>query len=145
MVQTAQVIACDAHQIHLMIPLQRCQSCQGHCGVAWLARLWPRRADPLKIARDRVPFPVQVGDQVTLTMHQAVLDRAVWHLYGWPLGGLLSGGMTGAGLGGELLSVLLGLLGLGAGLLYAKGKAPDERLHHINIIHIGRNKPSDES
>ncbi len=131
--QTAQVVACDPHQVHLVIPLQgHCQSChQGGCGAAWLARLWPRRSDPLKISRERVPFPVQVGDQVILTVRQAALDRAVWHLYGWPLGGLLSGVVLGAGFGSEPLSVLLSLIGLGAGLFYVR-----ERAHHVRLDHV---------
>lgn len=117
---TAQIVACNAHQIHLIVPLQAgCQSCQGKCGVAWLTRLWPRRSEPLQIARDQVPFPVEVGDQVILTVQRSVLDRAVWHLYGWPLIGLLFGAVIGVALGDEPLSIVLGLLGLGTGLLYA--------------------------
>lgn len=133
--QMAQVVSYDAQQVHLMVPLQsHCQSChQGGCGAAWLARLWPRRTEVLKIARYRVPFPVQVGDQVTLTVHQATLDRAVWHLYGWPLGGLLSGIVIGAGLGGEPMSVLLGLVGLGAGLCYVRARLHHKRLEHVSV------------
>ncbi len=129
--QMAQVVSCDADQIHLAIPAQRCRSCQRQngCGAAWITRLWPRRSYPLKIARDRVTFPVQVGDQVRLVMHQSAVQQTVWCLYGWPLSGLLLGALVGAGIAdwlalhGELLSICLGLAGLTAGLVGARYSA----------------------
>ena len=130
--QTAQVIYCDADTVHLSLETQAsgCQQChrQSGCGVALIARLWPRRAYPLIIPREQLNQPVQVGDTCVISTDSAGIQGAMLTLYAYPLVGLMLGAVAGAGLGetlllamgSELSSILGGLLGFSIGLVIAK-------------------------
>ena len=145
--QSAEVIHCDADQVHLSMTTQAqsCQQChqQTGCGAALIARLWPRRHYPLIISRDRFSQSVQVGDQLIVSVDQAWLQRAVGLLYALPLGGFLLGSVLGAWLGdtfflqiaAEPASILGGLLGLGMGLVWAKrSTSQSARTQHLQIV-----------
>ena len=130
--QTARVVYCDNHQVHLTLSADssNCQHCPqpNGCGATLIGRLWSRRHYPLIVPRDRFPAALQTDDRFMVSIDAAWLQKAVGLLYALPLGGLVGGAILGAWLGDtfffaqatEPTSILTGLLGLSTGLAYVR-------------------------
>lgn len=118
-----------------------CHGCslnQG-CGTALIAQLWPTRLpDCLQLPITSIPRFARAGDQVLLGINEAYLYQTVMLLYAAPLIGLLVGAVCGAWLGSywaganalELASIIAGLLGLSAGIGYARRQSAA----HANVL-----------
>lgn len=87
-----------------------------------------------------------MGEQVVIGLHESALQSASLILYLIPLAGLIIGAMTGLYLmqqifhsPSELLSILLGFIGMGAGFMLVQYIARHTRgaeRYQAEIIHI---------
>lgn len=107
-------------------PQSACGSCaaRGGCGTSLVATLFPARSSRFKV---RNPLGARAGEEVIIGLHESALSSASLILYLIPIAGLVFGAMTGIYLSGhvfhsssELLSILLGFAGVGAGLVLVK-------------------------
>ncbi len=77
----------------------------------------------------------EVGDEVELNVATPALEKAAWSAYGIPLAGLILGAAVGK-VGGDAVSVAVGLGGLWAGLGYVRWRshrlAPELWLTRVN-------------
>lgn len=117
--QRAQVLAVAPGRI--WVTTERTGGCGANsaCATAALGRLWSYR-DPVPLC---VPtdLPLQAGDEVILGIAEHALLQGAWRLYLLPLIALLLGALAGRWLiGGEPATILLGILGLVAGLRWAR-------------------------
>ncbi|HHJ14960.1 MAG TPA: Fis family transcriptional regulator [Gammaproteobacteria bacterium] len=101
----------------------QCQAASG-CGTSALARVLGRRRSRVRVLADQ---PLRVGDRVTIGIREQALVRGSLALYAVPLAALLAGALLGKlGAGADLWqsaeagSVLLGLAGLVAGLVWVR-------------------------
>lgn len=125
--ETARVERIEAGEI--WVETQRrstCSSCSVNkgCGTATLAKVLGNRRTLVRVLSD---LPLEPGDQVVIGIREQALVRGSLAVYAVPLLLLLTGavmGELGAGQGlwgsAEAASVLLGLSGLVAGLLWLK-------------------------
>jgi sigma-E factor negative regulatory protein RseC len=107
-------------------PQSACGNCgaSGGCGTSLIASLFPERSSRFKVKN---PLNAQIGEQVTIGLRESALQSASLMLYLIPLAGLIFGAMGGIYLSehvfhspSELLSILLGFTGLGAGFILVK-------------------------
>ncbi|VAW78895.1 Sigma factor RpoE regulatory protein RseC [hydrothermal vent metagenome] len=125
--ETAQVKCIAADEI--WVETQRrsaCSSCSANkgCGSATLAKVLGKRRTLVRVLSD---LPLAVGDRVVIGIREQALVRGSLAVYAVPLMLLLAGavlGELGAAQGlwasAEAASVLLGLSGLMAGLLWLR-------------------------
>ena len=126
--EAAQVIRIEKNQV-VWVETQRrsgCDSCAGEkaCGTAILSKVLGNRRN---VVRALSAIPLKVGDRVIIGIREQALVRGSLAVYAVPVLLLLLGGLIGE-LGaqqfiwenGELVSVLLGLSGLLAGLVWLK-------------------------
>ena len=123
--ETAQVARVDGE--HAWLETQRqgtCGSCSARngCGVSLIERYATARMGQIR-AVNRVG--AQVGDRVIVGIDEGALLKGSAAVYLSPLAGLFGGAAAGEALApfnellsAEAASILLGLLGLAAGLLY---------------------------
>jgi sigma-E factor negative regulatory protein RseC len=102
-----------------------CDTCgKNGCGTASLARFFGRRSREVWVDN---AVRAAVGDRVVIGLDEAALQRAALNAYLWPLLGLLAGSVAGDLLAtpetGELAGIAVGLMGLFAGILYARHRA----------------------
>ncbi|MFN2308769.1 MAG: SoxR reducing system RseC family protein [Gammaproteobacteria bacterium] len=125
--ETARVIATEAGFV--WVETRRQSTCGGcaaksGCGTAALAKVLGTRRTRVR-AIDRQG--VQVGDEVVVGIDESALIRGSLAVYAVPLLGLLAGAVLGGVLsarllvGGEALTLGLGIAGLLAGLIWLKG------------------------
>ena len=107
-------------------PQSACGSCSASsgCGTSLIASLFPERNSRFKVKNS---LDAQIGEQVTIGLHESALQSASLILYLIPLAGLIFGAMGGIYLSehvfrspSELLSILLGFAGMGAGFILVK-------------------------
>lgn len=150
--QYARVEALDDQTIRLHAETQTttCHSCNAHsaCGASLIARLFPHRTpNTLQLPVQSMPQSVKVGDRLLLGISEGSLHQAVMLLYALPLLGLLGGALSGAWLGGyaygaiaaEPASILAGLLGLSAGIAYARYRSlryASAAPQHIQVLKV---------
>ncbi len=125
--ETARVERIEVDEI--WVETQRrstCSSCSVNkgCGTATLAKVLGNRRTLVRVLSD---LPLEVGDQVVIGIREQALVRGSLAVYATPLLLLLAGAVMGElgaeqGLwaGAEAASILLGLFGLVAGLLWLK-------------------------
>lgn len=96
-----------------------CSHCAGlsSCGAAVVGRWLGRRNVRL---RALTRLSLEVGDDVVVGIDEHTLLQGALAVYVVPLAGLLAGAIAGAVLGGEAASIGGGLLGLLAGLVWAR-------------------------
>jgi sigma-E factor negative regulatory protein RseC len=91
------------------------------CGTASLARFFGRRSRQIWVDN---AIQAVVGDRVVIGLDESALQRAALTAYLWPLLGLLAGSVSGDMLAtpetGELAGIAAGLMGLFAGVIYAR-------------------------
>ena len=151
--QRARVIRNEADSIWLSTEVQAgCSSCQvsGACGTSIVAQLFPRRPEQLlRLSAENLVEQVSPGDHVVLGIEESYLQNTSLLLYAVPLLSLFAGAIAGAWIGegffsasiGELLSILLGLLGLLAGLNLVRRKSVSHEKQleqHARIIRVER-------
>ncbi len=118
--EKARVVALEEGALWVETQAQSsCGSCAGNqdCGTGLLQRY----LQTSRFLRINLPDSSQaryrIGDELELGLDESVMVRGSIQLYILPLLGLLAGAALGASLGGELLSILGGLVGLlGSGL-----------------------------
>lgn len=151
--QNTRVTTLDAQSIGLQTTAQSagCQHCHvnGACGTSLLAQLLPKRlSHQLQLPIQAMPGAVKVGDQVLLGISEHYLYQAMLWLYALPLAGLVGGAVLGALAGNyfpgitavEPASIIAGLLGLSAGIGYARyhswrpGKALEQHIQVLEIV-----------
>ncbi|MFZ5621302.1 MAG: SoxR reducing system RseC family protein [Pseudomonadota bacterium] len=125
--ETARVVAAEGEFV--WVETQRQSTCGGcaarqGCGTATLAKVLGRRRTRVRaLNRDAA----RVGDRVVVGIDEQALVRGSLAVYAVPLLGLLAGGVLGAllqtrlQLAGEALTLVAGVAGLIAGLLWVKG------------------------
>jgi sigma-E factor negative regulatory protein RseC len=125
--ETAQVVRVDGADV--WVETRRRSTCSGcaaekGCGTAALSKVLGNRRTLVRVLAD---MPLRVGDQVVIGIAEQALVRGSLAVYAVPLLLLLLGaviGDMGAGRGlwdnGEAGSLVLGLGGLAAGLLWLK-------------------------
>ncbi len=125
--ENAQVISVEADDV--WVETQRrstCSGCAAHngCGTASLAKVLGKRRTRIRVLAD---MPLVVGDRVVIGIGEQALVRGSLAVYAVPLLLLLLGatlGRLGAGNGlwhsCETASLVLGLAGLAAGLLWLR-------------------------
>lgn len=125
--ETARVVAAEGEFV--WVETQRQSTCGGcaarqGCGTATLAKVLGRRRTRVRaLNRDAA----RVGDRVVVGIDEQALVRGSLAVYAVPLLGLLAGGVLGAlvqarlQLAGEALTLIAGVAGLIAGLLWVKG------------------------
>ena len=124
--ESAQVIATEGDFV--WVETQRQSTCGGcaanqACGTATLAKvLGNRRTRVRALNHDGA----QVGDTVVIGLDETALIRGSLAVYAMPLLAMFTGGIVGAllserwAVGGEALTLGLGVAGLIAGLLWLK-------------------------
>jgi sigma-E factor negative regulatory protein RseC len=125
--ETAQVVRIDGNEV--WVETQRrstCASCAAEkgCGTATLAKVQGKRRTLVRVLSDQ---PLSVGDQVVIGIREQALVRGSLAVYAVPVLLLLLGGFVGE-LGAqhflwdnaELASLVLGVSGLMAGLLWLR-------------------------
>lgn len=125
--ETAHVVAAEGEFVWVETQRQSaCGSCAARqgCGTATLAKvLGQRRTRVRALNRDAA----RVGDRVLIGIDEQALVRGSLAVYALPLLGLLAGGILGAQLQarlqlpGEALTLVAGVAGLIAGLLWVRG------------------------
>lgn len=109
-----------------VIPQSACGSCSASngCGTSLITSLFPERNSKFKVKNT---LGAQTGEQVIIGLHESALQSASLILYLVPLAGLIFGAMAGIYLSehvfrnaSELLSILLGFTGMGAGFIMVK-------------------------
>jgi sigma-E factor negative regulatory protein RseC len=125
--ESAQVVRIDENGV--WVETRRRSTCSGcaaekGCGTAVLSKVLGNRRTQIRVLAD---MPLAVGDQVVIGIGEQALVRGSLAVYAVPLLVLLLGavlGRLGAGSGlwhdAEAASLLLGLGGLAAGLLWLK-------------------------
>lgn len=142
--ETARVVACEGR--FAWVETQRastCGSCSANkgCGTATLAKALGRRRTRTRVLND---LQARVGEQVVIALPEQALVRGALAVYLVPLLGLLGGALFGAYLAGrlpvenpDLLSILLGGLGLAAGIgwlrYYARSIHEDTRYQPVIV------------
>jgi len=133
--ETARVVAAEGEFV--WVETQRQSTCGGcaarpGCGTATLAKVLGRRRTRVRaLNRDAA----RVGDRVVVGIDEQALVRGSLAVYAVPLLGLLAGGVLGAlvqtrlQLAGEALTLIAGVAGLIAGLLWVKGFTRRIRSH----------------
>lgn len=128
--ESAQVVAVEgASGEYVWVETQRQSACGGcaanqACGTATLSKVLGQRRTRVR-ALNR--GGARVGDRVTIALDEGAMLRGSLALYAVPLFTLLTGSIVGALLSQRLqitdesLTVVLGLGGLAAGLLWLKG------------------------
>ena len=125
--ETAEVVGIDDEGV--WVETRRRSTCSGcaaehGCGTAVLSKVLGTRRTRIRVLAD---MPLAVGDRVLIGIAERALVRGSLAVYAVPLLALLLGavlGRLGAGSGlwasGEAASLVLGLAGLAAGLLWLK-------------------------
>lgn len=125
--ESAQVVRIDEDGV--WVETQRRSTCSGcaaekGCGTAVLSKVLGNRRTQIRVLAD---MPLAVGDQVLIGIGEQALVRGSLAVYAVPLLLLLLGALLGRLGGGsglwhnaEAASLLLGLGGLAAGLLWLK-------------------------
>lgn len=125
--ESAQVVATEG--AFVWVETQRQSTCGGcaanqACGTATLAKvLGTRRTRVRALNHD----DAQVGDKVIIGLDESAFIRGSLAVYATPLLALFAGGIVGAllserwAIGGEALTLGLGVTGLIGGLLWLKG------------------------
>lgn len=133
--ETARVVRVEGGEV--WVETQRrstCSNCtvEKGCGTATLAKVLGQRRTLVRVLSD---LPLVVGDQVVIGIREQALVRGSLAVYAVPLLLLLAGaiiGELGAGQGlwasAEAASLLLGVAGLVAGLLWLRYFS--RRIHH---------------
>ncbi len=123
-----------------------CGACNlnGGCGTSVLSRVMGQRRTRVR-ALDSLG--ARVGEEVVIGIEDTMLLRGSLAVYAVPLVGLLAGAMLGAalaprlGFAAESGSILLGLAGLGAGILwltyYARRTRLDRRYQPVVLRRTG--------
>jgi len=133
--ETARVVSIEAGEVWVETERRStCSSCavEKGCGTATLAKVLGQRRTLVRVLTD---LPLAVGDHVVIGIREQALLRGSLAVYAVPLLLLLAGaviGELGAGQGlwgsAEAASLLLGLAGLVAGLLWLRRFS--SRIHH---------------
>jgi positive regulator of sigma E activity len=93
-------------------------------------------------------MPAKVGDLALLGLDERAVQRGALLLYATPLAGLLIGAVSGpfvasyAGFSSELTSIVLGLSGLSAALVWINRRSGDQSKESSHTIRILRFEPS---
>lgn len=121
--EAATVVRIDGDSVWVRCDAQRaCQRCaEGRgCGGGILGRLLGDRLRTVRAARAGVP--VSVGDSVVIGLAETALVQASLAMYLLPLTTMLAGAMATWRLAGpgEMATILGGVAGFVAGLLYAR-------------------------
>lgn len=103
-----------------------CDSCAVNkgCGTSVLAKVLGRKHSRVRVLN---PLGALPGEQVVVGIHEQALVKGSLAVYMAPLAGLLAGAIGGGLLGqwlqwtGEVLSIALGLAGLGLGFWWLGG------------------------
>lgn len=107
-------------------PRSACGSCSASngCGTSLIASIFPERNSRFRVKNT---LEARAGEQVVIGLHDSALQAASLVLYLIPLAGLILGAMSGIFLTehvfhspSELLSILLGFGGMGAGFVLVK-------------------------
>lgn len=125
--EKAQVVRVDGGEV--WVETRRSSSCgscsaQKGCGTATLSKVLGARRNIVRVLSD---IPLVVGDQVVIGIREQALVRGSLAVYAVPILLLLLGGLMGE-LGArqflwdnaELASMVLGISGLAAGLLWLR-------------------------
>jgi len=129
MTETGRVVAVDQHAVWVeVIQQSTCGSCsaQKACGQSLLQKLYQGRHHRIQVFRDdQAPEQIQIGDQVTIGLPEAVIVRGSLVLYILPLLGLLLGAVIGQALfeSGDLSAIIGAALGFLCGIFVAKKQA----------------------
>lgn len=125
--ETAQVVRIDDGDVWVETRRRStCSACAAEkgCGTAVLAKVLGQRRAQIRVLAD---MPLTVGDRVVIGIGEQALVRGSLAVYAVPLLMLLLGALLGRlGAGGglwvnaETASLILGLGGLAAGLLWLK-------------------------
>lgn len=125
--ETAEVVGIDGDGVWVETARRStCSGCaaQHGCGTAVLSKVLGTRRTRIRVLAD---IPLAIGDRVVIGVAERALVRGSLAVYAVPLLALLLGallGRLGADGGvwtsGEAASVVLGLAGLAAGLLWLK-------------------------
>ncbi|MBI5462336.1 MAG: SoxR reducing system RseC family protein [Gammaproteobacteria bacterium] len=127
----AQVVATEGEFV--WVETQRQSTCGGcaanqACGTATLAKVLGTRRTRVRALNPAWNHDgAQVGDTVVIGLDETALIRGSLAVYAMPLLTLFAGGIVGAllsdrwAVGGETLTLGLGVVGLIAGLLWLKG------------------------
>jgi len=123
--ERAQVVALEGESAWVETERRSsCGSCEAKgCGTGALSKVLGAR-----VQRIRVHNPIQArpGDSVILGIEESVLLQGSLMVYILPLLSMLAGGLLGEtlapqwGSDGEMLSLLLGVLGLAGGFLWLR-------------------------
>jgi len=144
--QTARVVEIDSNWIVVATESQSgCNSCnvKSGCGTSLLGQLFPNRpAQQLRLATADLDTAPRVGDRVVIGIDEAFLQQSTLLLYLVPLLGLLLGAIAGVPIGGEPMSILLGLLGLSVGLLMTRQSADRRSKRLANAVKVLRVQPA---
>lgn len=142
--ENARVVAVDGNQVTLLVDRQsacgRCASGSG-CGTSLLTAWFGRR--PVTVS---LPTTARVrkGDNIVLGLEERAVQRGALLLYATPLAGLLGGAIAGhqfalrLGLPQELVSILLGLSGVMAAVLWIRHRSQRASSDTRQQIHVLR-------
>lgn len=125
--ETAQVVSVDASGVWVETERRSsCSACSARkgCGTASLAKVLGQRRNRVRVLTEQ---PLRAGDRVVIGIREQALVRGSLAVYAVPLLLLLVGAVLGE-LGVEqglwasrdLASLVLGIFGFGAGLLWLK-------------------------
>lgn len=141
--ETARVLAVENDRVKLVVDRQsacgQCASGSG-CGSSLLSAWLNRRQVVISLPNDADARP---GDMVVLGMDESTIQRGALVLYATPLVGLLGGAVIGQqygpslGVSAELGSIVLGLLGAMAALLWIRQRsllADSERRPNVRVL-----------
>jgi sigma-E factor negative regulatory protein RseC len=125
--ERARVVAVEGHLAE--VETQRTTACgacsaKGGCGSALLASLFGSRPSRIRVLNR---IQAQAGERVIIGLQEAAFLKAAFALYAAPLLAMIAGAVAGEWLaagslsgGAELPSLAGGLLGLAAGLVWAR-------------------------
>lgn len=113
---SARVVAVEGDWLWLeQEPQSACHGCAARagCGVSAVSAKLGYRADRLRL---RNTIEAEVGERLVLGIETAQVLQASLRVYALPLVGLVAGAIAGLALGGETASMVVGLIGFGAGI-----------------------------
>ncbi|MGD1984362.1 MAG: SoxR reducing system RseC family protein [Chromatiaceae bacterium] len=146
----ARVVAIDGRSATLVVDrTSACGQCAkgAGCSTSVLSAWINRRQVALDLP---IPpgMPAKVGDLALLGLDERAVQRGALLLYATPLAGLLIGAVSGpfvassAGFSSELTSIVLGLFGLSAALVWISRRSGDQSKDSSHTIRILRFEPS---